>query len=149
MNLNDAQHHKKQPPHRHLALWLASGGIFLIVIVLWAMILPTQLSQAGAKSFSSWLRPVSGDTNTNTQSAKESFRQMLDTSRQGLNVLEAQLRAKNVQDQTVQTETDRLRARIEGAAAANETADTNSATTNTNTDAKATTKTNTNTAPKH
>lgn len=143
MSLNDAQHHKKQPPHRHLALWLASGGILLIVIVLWAMILPTQLSHRSVKSFSSWLRPVSADATVGDKSPSESFREMLDTSRQGLNVLEAQLRAKNVQDETVQTETNRLRARIEGAAAANETMNTNETTT-TNTNTVTTTKMNTN-----
>ena len=122
-------HHKPQPPHRHVALWVATGVTLLLVIVLWAMILPTQLREGSGRSLTSWFRPLESSNAQTPQSLQD----LMAASRRDLDVLEGQLRAKNVQENTVQSETDRLRARIEGAAAASETTNANSATTNTNT----------------
>ena len=123
---------------QHLVLWIATGTTLLLVIALWIMILPTQLSGRGAKTTSSWLSPSNADTD---RAPAQTFSELMQAARQKLNTIEGQIRAQNTEQNAVQTETARLRARIEGAAAANTAAETNTNTaTSTNTATKTTTK---------
>lgn len=116
--------HPQNPEvHRkHLAMWVAVGGTMAVIVVLWLLILPMQLSQqrfTGLRDATRWYTAEDGWTATDEQ---PSFAEVLEEQRRKLDAIELNTgaavggNAKRIED---------LRAKIEASGSTNAAPATN------------------------
>lgn len=113
------RHHRR----KHLALWIAVGGIMALVVTLWALLLPTQFElgrSSVAKDSDRWYALQKEDQK------RKSFHEALDDIGERLGEIESEqrmrLRAEQATEPSpaIRGEIDALRTKIEAASKKNE-----------------------------
>lgn len=111
------QQHRRDEHKRHIALWVAVGGTMAVIVALWVLILPMQLSDmrfAGVRDAARWNAARGADADSGT-----SLSDVLATQRRRLEAIEKNTAATGQQGSAT-LKIDELRAKIEAAAKKNE-----------------------------